>query len=251
MKISIITCTYNSEKYLQECIDSVISQKLDPESFEHIFIDWESSDSTPLIIDKYIKNFPSFNISFQKRDKRWIYNAFNEGIKIAKGEYIMLLNSDDLLTTNILKSYLSFIKKTWNKDFYYWKIKIFNQNTKKYRFPIGHLLYGLWLNKYLMGITPYASHPTVIEKKCVFEKYGYFNEDFKVVSDLSHFMDISNKVESMYFPKLVSIFRVHNGSASSWELSWIALWELNILFWKQFPYLWKKICYYINSFYFW
>jgi len=119
MKLSIITCTYNSAEYLQECIDSVIAQNLDPTIFEHIFIDGESSDSTLSLIETYQKQYPTWNIYVETRPKKGIYNAFNEGIKKSTGEYIMFLNSDDFLIPSILDPYLQYIKKTGEKDIYF------------------------------------------------------------------------------------------------------------------------------------
>jgi glycosyltransferase involved in cell wall biosynthesis len=62
MKLSIVTCTYNSEKYLQECIDSVIAQDLDTNIYEHVFVDAYSTDKTKNIIKKYQKQYPNVKI---------------------------------------------------------------------------------------------------------------------------------------------------------------------------------------------
>gem|GEM_PF-1669444 len=63
MKLSIITCTYNSEKYLAGCIQSLITQNLNVNDFEHIFVDAFSSDSTINIINEYKNNHTTHNIN--------------------------------------------------------------------------------------------------------------------------------------------------------------------------------------------
>ena len=109
MKLSIITCTYNSEKYLQECFDSVVFQNLNSDVYEQIFVDWFSTDSTIDILQEYQKNNPKKNITITQRIARGIYNAMNEWIKLSQWEYLLFLNSDDYLEKDILKEYLLWI----------------------------------------------------------------------------------------------------------------------------------------------
>lgn len=110
--ISIVTPTYNSEKYLEETILSVITQKGDF-IIEYIIVDNESSDNTKKIIEKYEalianKNFP---IQCERVDFRWIcekdgnmYEAINKGFAISKGDIMAYLNSDDVLMTGALQT---------------------------------------------------------------------------------------------------------------------------------------------------
>ena len=113
MKLSIITCTYNSEKYLPEAIGSVTSQNhwID---YEHIFIDGMSIDSTCDLIKEYAASNPTINILLEQRSPKGIYNAMNEWIKLATWDFILFLNSDDFLSTNIIAQYLAFVKENPN-----------------------------------------------------------------------------------------------------------------------------------------
>ena len=93
MKISIITVTYNSEKYLADCIDSVRKQNY--RDIEHIIIDGKSTDGTLQIItenSKYISSWIS-------ETDRGMYDAINKGIQMATGDIIGVLNSDDMLAS--------------------------------------------------------------------------------------------------------------------------------------------------------
>jgi len=92
MKFSIITCTYNSEKYLQENINSVESQIF--HNFEHVFIDGNSSDKTIEIIKKYQKKYPH-TVKLLQCEPKGISNAMNHGINQSSGQYIIHLHSDD------------------------------------------------------------------------------------------------------------------------------------------------------------
>ena len=98
MQVSLITCTYNSEKTIKDCCLSILSQSY--ENIEHIVLDKQSQDLTLDILFKYkIKNQ---KIIQQKNSG--IYAAINEGIKAAKGDVVGLLHSDDeLIERNVIK----------------------------------------------------------------------------------------------------------------------------------------------------
>ena len=98
LKISIITPTFNSEKYLERCIKSIQSQ--DYNNIEHIIIDGDSTDETRNIIKKY-QNNKTILIS-EKDDGIW--DAMNKGLKIASGDIVGFLNSDDYYYPNAIKN---------------------------------------------------------------------------------------------------------------------------------------------------
>ena len=98
--ISIITPTYNSASTLEKNILSVASQKY--KEIEHIFIDNCSTDKSLQIIETYKKKFKHIRVLSEKDEG--VYDAMNKGIKVAKGEYLLFLNSGDcLLNKDVLK----------------------------------------------------------------------------------------------------------------------------------------------------
>ena len=147
MKLSIITCTFNSEKFLWRCLDSIDKPHLLVSQFEHIIIDWESIDKTINIIEKYSKW--KENIHFHKLPAKWVYNALNEWVKRAKWEYILFLNSDDFLEPSILWKYLQYIINTGNKDLYYWMINIINEFGPSKTIPKGNI----FIRKFLFHLS--------------------------------------------------------------------------------------------------
>ena len=95
-KVSVIIPTFNSERYLKECLNSIINQTL--QDIEIIIVDSISKDNTIAIIEEYMQ-FDS-RIKLLKRGKEWVSASRNAGIEIATGEYIMFLDSDDWYELN-------------------------------------------------------------------------------------------------------------------------------------------------------
>ncbi|MDC0579050.1 glycosyltransferase [Candidatus Pelagibacter ubique] len=109
MKISIITVTFNSIKYIKDCLASVSEQShLD---IEHIVIDGDSNDGTLLFLQSKHKQLAA---TISEPD-RGVYDAMNKGIRIAKGDIIVFLNSDDIYASN---SVLSSVEKEFIEDPY-------------------------------------------------------------------------------------------------------------------------------------
>lgn len=170
--ISIITVTYNSEKYLEETIKSILKQ-IDY-LFEYIIIDGKSKDQTINIIEKYI---PAFNgkLRYISEPDEGIYDAMNKGIKIAQGEIIGLINSDDYYTQYALQEVQSILKKNPNVDCIYSDVYVINENsqieyTKKA--SLRDLNKGMSLN-----------HPTCFIKKHTYQSIGLYNTRYKIAAD--------------------------------------------------------------------
>ena len=111
-KISIITVTKNSEKFLHQNILSVKSQNY--KNFEHIFVDGNSEDKTLEIIKSYKKK--KIKLIKNKNDKG-LYHAMNIGIKNSSGDIIGILNSDDIYYKNTLRIVNKYFNKYKDLDF--------------------------------------------------------------------------------------------------------------------------------------
>ncbi|WP_026899018.1 glycosyltransferase family 2 protein [Daejeonella oryzae] len=174
MKISLITVTYNSEEFLEGCIQSVINQSYS--NIEYIIVDGNSTDSTPAIIEKY----RSFISKYISEPDLGIYDAMNKGINMASGEIIGVLNGDDYFADN---GVLSDISEEFNKsgaDIVYgnlwyvsrndpakiirkWISKSFNRNSMKYG----------WM----------PAHPTFYARKKLFARYGNYDLLYQSAAD--------------------------------------------------------------------
>lgn len=103
--ISIIVPVYNTEKYIERCLDSIMKQ--DYPNFEVILVNDGSTDESGIIIQKYKEKYK--NISYIKQENKGVGAERNAGIKVAKGDYISFVDSDDLIMEDYCSHLLSII----------------------------------------------------------------------------------------------------------------------------------------------
>ena len=109
--ISIVIPVFNNEKFLPDAVRSITEQKI--EGIEIIIVDDGSTDQTPAIAEKL--SFENKNIRVIHQENRWIYGSMNRGVKEARGEYVYILNSDDILYPGTLQMMMNRICK-YNPD---------------------------------------------------------------------------------------------------------------------------------------
>ena len=107
MKISIVTVCLNSEKTILATLNSVLTQSY--KNIEHIIVDGGSTDKT----FEYLKSYPNPKKKIIINKKKGIYEAMNTGIIHSTGEFIGILNSDDIFDSNHV---ISDLKKIFSKN---------------------------------------------------------------------------------------------------------------------------------------
>lgn len=109
MKLSIIVPVYKVEPYLRKCVDSLLAQDLPNDRYEIILVDDGSPDKCPEICDQYAAVYK--NISVIHRPNGGLSAARNSGIKVARGEYVQFVDSDDYLESNVLMGLLNIMEE--------------------------------------------------------------------------------------------------------------------------------------------
>mgnify|MGYP001214965797 FL=1 len=169
--ISIVTVTLNSEKYIEETIQSVLNQK--NKNFEYIIIDGGSSDKTIDIIKKY-ENKIDYWVS---EPDKGLYDAFNKGLTLVAGDIVGFVNSDDVYTNESLSIVEKYFKKYPNLDFLFGGVK-----------KHWGLLYGYKPWKIFFSWGFYSSHSTGFFIKLESaKKVGFYNLKYKYSSDYDLF----------------------------------------------------------------
>ena len=208
MKISIITATYNSEQTILDTLKSL--QKQTYSNIEHIIIDGNSSDKTIQIVKE---NSACLHTIISEPDKG-IYDALNKGIKLATGDVIGFLHSDDLFASNAAVEDIVSTFKSINCDAVYGDLKYVAQDdTSK---VIRLWKSGEYNSKSIkLGWMP--PHPTFFMKRELYEKLGGFDLDFKIAADYDSLLRYLwvNKITLAYIPKVLTLMRVGGASNRS------------------------------------
>lgn len=99
--LSIIIPAYNSEKYIAECLQSVIDQELNDNLYEIIIVNDGSTDKTVDVINRFVKLYS--NVYLYSKDNSGVSSTRNYGVTMSKGKYLWFIDSDDYISKNILK----------------------------------------------------------------------------------------------------------------------------------------------------
>jgi glycosyltransferase involved in cell wall biosynthesis len=176
MKISIITVSFNSSQTITDTINSVLAQTYS--EIEYIVVDGSSSDNTIEIVMKFEPLFAGRMKWISEPDKG-LYHAMNKGIRMATGDVIGIINSDDLFCDNrAVEKVIRVFEQNKTLDSVYADLYYVAQNdTDKIvrRWRTGEQ------RKFKFGWHP--AHPTFYVKREVYEKFGLFNLDFKLAAD--------------------------------------------------------------------
>ena len=202
-KLSIIIATYNAEKYLTTCIDSILKDKT--ESVELIIIDGGSSDSTVNLIKSYKEQIDFF---LSEPDKG-IYDAWNKAIGVAKGEWVAFIGSDDVIYPKALPIMLETLETVSEKtEFIFSKAQIISKTGK----TVGYRGKEYLFNEFKKGMT--ISHVFSLHRKSVFKKQGLFDLDYKICADYEFVMRYQNTLVSIFLP-IVSVKMMIGGMSFS------------------------------------
>lgn len=216
MKVSLITVVYNGEKYLADCIESVIGQTY--HDLEYIIIDGASTDSTLSIVEKYRADITKF---VSEKD-RGMYDALNKGIDMASGEIIGILNADDMLaSTDVIANIVAQFEK-FDADGVYGNLNYINPHR-------ANAIVRKWVSKPFtqkdikMGWMP--AHPTLYLKKILFKRFGYYSLDFGTAADYELMLRFlyQCQIKAVFMDQLIVNMRIGGMSNASMKHRYHAL----------------------------
>jgi len=222
-KVSVIINCYNGEKYLKESIDSVYAQTY--QNWEIIFWDNASTDSSAEIARSYNDKLKYF------RGEKTVplFAARNYALKETRGEYIAIIDCDDLWLPRKLEEQLPLLEKDEKVGLVYSDAFLFNQKGKERRqFEItkpcrGNVFPELLCNNFI-------NTQTVVIRKKVFDSLEYcFNGSLTYVGDFDIYLRISYKWKVDYVDRPLASYRLHLGSATFKEGRECLARELDIM----------------------
>ncbi|MHB8108734.1 MAG: glycosyltransferase family 2 protein [Syntrophorhabdaceae bacterium] len=202
--VSIITPSYNQGKFIEATIGSVLSQGYP--NLEYIIVDGGSTDDSLSIIQKY-----NGQLTWVSERDKGQSNAINKGFRMAKGEIVAWLNSDDTYEPGAIHEAVEYFKRhdvalVYGEgdiiDEYGQKVKRFEATQ---RFDLWTLVYG-W---------DYIMQPTTFFKKDALATVGYLDEDLHWTMDWDLWIKLAKKYEVGYINKVLANSREYGDSKTS------------------------------------
>jgi glycosyltransferase involved in cell wall biosynthesis len=227
LKISILTPSYNSGKYLEHAIKSILKQ--DYENWEHIIIDGGSTDNTMSVLDKHP------HLIWISEPDKGIYDAMNKGIKMAEGDLIYFMGADDELLPGTLKR---IVDETEDSEF-----DVIYGDVWSSRFG-GR--YGGEFNKQRLYQNNIC-HQSIFFRKNLFEDVGDFNLKYKSHADWDHNLRwlLNKKINYKYVDCVISKYADGGYSSINFDTVFARDKRYNYIKygWKNVPDIFiEKLC---------
>ena len=214
MKLSIITINRNNAAGLEKTLQSVAAQTF--KEFEYIVVDGASTDGSVEVIGKYESQFA--HLKWVSEPDSGIYNAMNKGLRMASSEYIQILNSGDCLAApDVTEKMLDELEKAGSPSILYGNmVKCFpdGRQLKDKSFAGQEItLLGMY--------TGTLNHDPAYIRRDLFEKYGYYDENLKIVSDWKWYLQaiVLGGEQPQYVDRDVTLFDMEGISETNKELT--------------------------------
>lgn len=194
--LTIITVTYQAEKFLEETILSVQQQSF--RHFEHLIVDGKSTDGTLQIIQKY-----QDSLRWVSEKDAGLYDAMNKAILMAKGEWVMFLNAGDTFyhPDSLTQVFAPHYQK--NHDLIYGRVFFKNHPSGVDYIGQNKIRY----QDYFFSIP--LCHQAALIKKELFSSIGLYNLEYKILADQEWFVRYFKQGDhSLYIPEVLSAYEI-------------------------------------------
>ena len=217
MKISLITVAYNSSKTLSDTLQSVLNQTYS--EIEYIIVDGASKDNTVSIIQEYE---PKFNgrMKWISEPDKGLYDAMNKGIRMATGDIVGIINSDDFYHRSDILQVVADAFRDKSVQAVYGDVRFVNDDNleKTVRYYSSK---SFSPKRFRFGFMP--AHPTFFTYKKYFDEFGYYKMGYKIAADyelLTRFLYV-HKLKCKYLPIDFMKMRTGGASTASIKSNWI------------------------------
>lgn len=205
-KVSILVRTYNRERFIGETIESILGQSY--QNFEILVVDDGSTDGTEALI----KLVHDERIRYHYQPNQGQTSAMNTGVRMAIGEYLAILDSDDLWLPEILRTALEHLESDPSAGMFYGRASSIDEFGNplapilgcplKYRDePMKSLLYG-----------DCVSPATIVIRRSCFDRIGLFDEELNGSEDWEMWIRIARYYKLIFYPQEVAKYRFHKAN---------------------------------------
>ena len=203
---SFIVAVYNREKYLEQCINSILTQT--ERNFELIIVNDGSTDNS----DNIIKSISDNRIKYFQNEHKGCWATMNYGILQSSGDFVCFIGSDDYISDDLLAIGDNYIKQYPDYDYYYpTELKIVKEDGSptssiwryiSFEHPHRDKLIKLFWEHQIGGIP----HAASMIRRDVFQKYGLYNDSFFNLSDTAYVISNALNIKFHMVPELKSYY---------------------------------------------
>lgn len=199
---TVIIATYNAEKTIERCLRSIVNQK--KENVELVVIDGLSTDSTLKIIDKYKKDI---DILVSEKDKG-LYDAWNKGIMMSSGKWIMFIGADDYYVDGIFDFYEEFLRdKDTDKIDVISAVSVIVDKKGKMLRRYGEAYEWNKFRNYFK-----ISHGSSLHNRNLFNEVGLFDIRYKISADYE--LLLRKKLNALFVDKELLVMQTGGASVT-------------------------------------
>jgi glycosyltransferase involved in cell wall biosynthesis len=225
MKVSIITITYNSAETVEDTIQSVLAQ--DYPNIEYIIVDGASKDDTLSIVNRYKDKIATI----QSEPDKGIYDAMNKGVRLATGDLIGILNSDDFYAdAHVISDIVKTVQSAGADGCYADLVYVDRNETSRVvrTWKSGEYRHG----QFMRGWMP--PHPTFFVKRTMYEAHGTYSLQLRSAADYELMLRFIHKhgIKVSYLPRVITKMRAGGQSNVTIKNRWRANRE-DRLAWKM------------------
>jgi glycosyltransferase involved in cell wall biosynthesis len=204
--ISVITPSYNSEKFIESGIETIIQQSLGKKDYEWIILDDGSIDNTYESLRKYTKNIPNI-YAYSRAKNEGTSRTREEAIKLSRGKYLAFFDMDDLLKENALEATLNLMESNENIKFSYSRHKRIDSKEniicEREGFPFSR---DKLLHFNFVGHLKCIDKKTHEKIKGFNKKFSRYSEDYDYILRASEILDEKQIVQN---PEYLYFYRIH------------------------------------------
>jgi len=183
LTISIIIATYNCEHTLKRCLDSLVAQTCPPH--EVIIVDGLSSDTTI-----QVANSSELVTKLISESDNGIYDAWNKGLSLAQGEWVMFLGADDILKSTAIERYISHLEVNRNLNFVSARANL--KDSKGNTIEVIGSAWNLRKMRRFMNVC----HTSSITSVSLLKQFGKFDSSYKIAGDYEFMLRVDKVIKA-------------------------------------------------------
>ena len=201
-KVTVITAVFNAVDCIANCIESVLGQ--DYPNVEHIILDGGSTDGTIEVLRRYEDRL---TLWISEPD-RGVYDAWNKGLKLARGEWISFLGADDTYLAGAISAYMKLALDSPEAEFL--------SSRARLDHPTGYSpIFGAPWEWPRFATAMTTIHVGTMHRRSLFEKYGSFDDSYRIAADYEFLLRAREGLRAAYTPVTTVVMRAGGVSDST------------------------------------